>query len=136
MPSFMIRENNLQLHVGLDILVTRPTTHLHQVIEVGDLPVDPLLRESSGPEKICRSAAAVVAQVWWPETQDPTEDFVASLRKHQAHVSVQTSSTRVCTNIKRICLYKHQAHVSVQTSSARVCTNMQHIVPVTTHSRA
>lgn len=57
----------------------RPAAHLHQVIEVGDLPVDPLLCESSGPEEVRRRAAAVVTQVRRPETQDPTEHFVASL---------------------------------------------------------
>jgi hypothetical protein len=70
---------NLQLQAGLDIPVILPVAHLHQVIKVGDLPVDPLLCSSSGPEEICRRAAAVVTQVRWPETQDSTEHFVASL---------------------------------------------------------
>lgn len=75
----MIRKSNSQRHAGLGMSVSQPATHLHQVIKVGYLPVNPLLRESGGPEQVCRSAAAVVAQVWWPEVQDPAEDFVASL---------------------------------------------------------
>jgi len=56
-----------------------PATHLHKVIEVRDLPVDPLLRESGGSEQVCWSAATVVAEIWWSEAQDPCEDLVTCL---------------------------------------------------------
>jgi hypothetical protein len=54
-------------------------THLHEVIKVGYLPVDPLLCEASGPQKVRWSSAAVVTEIWGPKAQDPSEDLVTSL---------------------------------------------------------
>jgi hypothetical protein len=54
-------------------------THLHEVIKVGYLPVDPLLHEASGPQKVRWTAAAVVTQIWGPKAQDPSEDLVTCL---------------------------------------------------------
>jgi hypothetical protein len=63
-------------------------THLHEVIKVGYLPIDPLVREASGPQKVRWSSAAVVTEIGGPKAQDPSEDLVTCLQEHAIHFGI------------------------------------------------